>query len=471
MSRTLLPTIYLLSGLLLRTGTSTAQDAPRPVDRKQSKEILETRQLAKAKFEAMQADPAEVAGERLSAAWLEYEARRKEHLAGRGTLDFLLAAGKAVAQAELSVSANPAEHAGSLKWLWEQGWAIEMLNKARYDSGRIPIQDYAQSQLDRLDAQIRYFRSPAVMANEPPRYLAVERPYVSELVAVAKYDRLMHVRRWAQHQFEAHQATLEDFHRAKRAAALAQFEARFKEFEAGRGTLDFLLEAAVALREVEVALSNRKEDQLAADEQFWEAAYMTERVNRARYEAGRIPVQDYAASRYQRFDAALRLQHDLPAGAAADGSTAAVGAVWLLSRERRCGSEGPAAPTVASRAERRQYAQARFDDWQAAPETLARQRLDAAQQEQDSRMKEFLAGRGTLDFLLDVLQRRLRAELALKVEPSVAWERYWTELYGIETVNQGLYRDGRIPIQDIAQSRFHRLSAALEWSKVRPAAR
>jgi hypothetical protein len=92
-----------------------------------------------------------------------------------------------------------------------------------------------------------------------------------------------------------------------------------------------------------------------------------------------------------------------------------------------------------------------------------------AEQELEARRKEFLTGRGTLDYLLESARRRLTAELALDADPAAAWERLWTQLYEIETVNRRRYEDGSIPIQDYALARYHQLDAAIGWASVRAA--
>lgn len=95
---------------------------------------------------------------------------------------------------------------------------------------------------------------------------------------------------------------------------------------------------------------------------------------------------------------------------------------------------------------------------------LLKERLKAAQDECDARFKEFLAGRGTLDILLDASQRRLKAELPLadtNTARVAAYERYWEITWQMETVNKARYDAGRIAVTDYAQSRFHRLDAEI----------
>jgi hypothetical protein len=86
-------------------------------------------------------------------------------------------------------------------------------------------------------------------------------------------------------------------------AAHQAVEARFKEFLAGRGTLDFLLESARRLQRAELAIATGQEQRLAAYEQLWKLTRAAEIINKARYDAGRIPVQDLADTTYARIEA------------------------------------------------------------------------------------------------------------------------------------------------------------------------
>ena len=85
------------------------------------------------------------------------------------------------------------------------------------------------------------------------------------------------------------------------------FESRFKEFLAGRGTLDFLFSASKQWLESERALATKETDLEPAFERHWELMKQIEDVNKARYEAGRIAVHEYLETKYYRLEAEIWL--------------------------------------------------------------------------------------------------------------------------------------------------------------------
>jgi RNA polymerase sigma factor (sigma-70 family) len=101
---------------------------------------------------------------------------------------------------------------------------------------------------------------------------------------------------------------------------------------------------------------------------------------------------------------------------------------------------------------------------EGAMKALLKEQLEAAQTETDARWKEFLAGRGTLDIAMHASQRLLQAEMELshsKADFIAALEAHLQRMKDVETVNQARFDAGRIPLQDLAQSRFNRVRAAL----------
>jgi RNA polymerase sigma factor (sigma-70 family) len=91
-------------------------------------------------------------------------------------------------------------------------------------------------------------------------------------------------------------------------AALTESGARLKEFYAGRGTLDICLGASLRLLEAERELSTRREDQIAALENHRKRMAAIEELNQARYDAGRIPIQDLSQSKYYRIQAEIWIE-------------------------------------------------------------------------------------------------------------------------------------------------------------------
>jgi RNA polymerase sigma factor (sigma-70 family) len=92
--------------------------------------------------------------EKLETANLEQDARMKEFLAGRGTLDFLFAGSRRLLEAQRDMSDKKEDQVAALEAHWQRMKQIEELNKKRFDAGRIGIQDYAESKYYRLEAEV-----------------------------------------------------------------------------------------------------------------------------------------------------------------------------------------------------------------------------------------------------------------------------------------------------------------------------
>jgi RNA polymerase sigma factor (sigma-70 family) len=101
---------------------------------------------------------------------------------------------------------------------------------------------------------------------------------------------------------------LPELYKALLEAARTEMDARRKEFEAGRGTLDIMLGASRRLLQAEVESSQKRPDQIAAYEAHLKRMKEAEELNQARFNAGRIMVQDLAQSTYYRVEAEIWLE-------------------------------------------------------------------------------------------------------------------------------------------------------------------
>jgi RNA polymerase sigma factor (sigma-70 family) len=101
---------------------------------------------------------------------------------------------------------------------------------------------------------------------------------------------------------------------------------------------------------------------------------------------------------------------------------------------------------------------------------LLKEQLEAARTMTNARWEEFLVGRGTLDILFEASHHLLQAELDLASKRSnrlAILEADWQRLKDIETVNEARFQAGRIPIADLAQTRFNRARAELWLERAR----
>lgn len=104
---------------------------------------------------------------------------------------------------------------------------------------------------------------------------------------------------------------------------------------------------------------------------------------------------------------------------------------------------------------------------------LLKQKLDTASLEFEARMNEFLVGKGWLDFLCAASRRVLDAQRDLaekKADHIAALEAHWQRMKQIEEKQVERFNAARIPIQDVAQAKYHRLEAEvwLEKAKALP---
>jgi hypothetical protein len=418
-------------------------DSPHPLDRKDA---------ARAKFEALQTSPKELAQAKLAASQYSFESRFREFLAGRGTLDFMLEAFQQYSEAGIAVAQGPAEQAVYHEALWVLAYSAEHINRFRYEKGRIPLQDYAQSIAFRLQAQLALHRTWIPLAQKETR--AGWYHGLDEFEDDSRY-LVLPAKELAKIKFQATQTDEKVLIQGMLTATWEQEAARSKEFHAGRGTLDFLLESSVRLAHARLLASNAPDDRLASYENLWLACREIERVNLFRYQNGRIPSQDYAVSRYYRREAELMLLE----AQAKYGKAAA--------RQLKQDSDLPWLFNQVEPDYLKFLARDKRSLFQASQRELQRAKVQAAQEECNDRGKEFLAGRGTLNFIRDSCSRLLEAELAVSdIEAArlAALERHWLRTYQIEQVNQGRHLAGRIPTKDYTGSLHQRLDAEL-WLK------
>jgi hypothetical protein len=95
---------------------------------------------------------------------------------------------------------------------------------------------------------------------------------------------------------------------------------------------------------------------------------------------------------------------------------------------------------------------------------LLQERLEAAKTEVDVRMKQFEAGKGTLDFLIGASKRVLLAEIDAtdkKLEQLNALKAHLERMKKVQDLDQERFDAGRISIEDLSLSKYHRLEAEI----------
>jgi hypothetical protein len=474
MSRCVVPARSLLAlalfgGLLVspvaaqpRGGAAAEPMGGSEIDFPENPDPLDVKELARAKYEAVHADPRELARERLVAARAAYRACEEEFLAGRGWLDRLLDNSQRLLEAELAVSDRPGERVAALERNWKRAVVLGHVMEARLQARRTPIADYAEVRYNLLGAEIAWLRARQGQPAGRPRGVPAER-FVQENGDEVPLEPGGE-QEMARDKREALRADPADLVRQRLEVAKDGYRARFEEFLAGRGTLDLFTDWAPRFLEAELAVRDKTEDQLTAYETYWAQTEHLDLMNVARFAAARIPPADYLEGKYARLDAEVRWAEARARLGKSARSELGVRVPWMLAY----------LPPEAFDTDQhlRELARAKREALRADPRDLARERLAAARGAYQPRWEEFLAGRGTLDILLRDSERWLASELALSPNPSqraAAWERQWTRLRLVEAINEGRYQKGRLPIADRMKSRCLRLDAEIHWAETRAA--
>jgi outer membrane protein TolC len=95
------------------------------------------------------------------AAQIEFDVRHQEFLAGRGTLDFELAAARRLLAAELELSDKKEERLKAYEDYLERMREFENVNQGRFQAGKISIADLKRAEYERLEAEIWLERAKA----------------------------------------------------------------------------------------------------------------------------------------------------------------------------------------------------------------------------------------------------------------------------------------------------------------------
>jgi hypothetical protein len=99
--------------------------------------------------------------DRVDAAKTELKARFNEFCTGRGTLDILMGASRRLLEAERDLSTKKADQVAAWETHRRRMKDVYQINMFRFQAGRVAIQDVAQSDYYRLDAEIGLERAKA----------------------------------------------------------------------------------------------------------------------------------------------------------------------------------------------------------------------------------------------------------------------------------------------------------------------
>jgi RNA polymerase sigma factor (sigma-70 family) len=219
--------------------------------------------------------------------------------------------------------------------------------------------------------------------------------------------------------------------RCTRDARKLEWEQRWKEYQAGRGTIDFLLQASAGLTFSELQIAETANERVAACQAQVDRLSEVYTTIEAWNKAGKTVTQDLVM-----------------------GKAAYETAKTELLNEKLIARTSPSSEKLGT------------IDMAA----LRAQLLETGNGEWDSRWKEYSAGRGTLDFLLDSSRRFLAAELkcAKKSTDQVkAFQANIDRLASVEAINLRRFNAGKVALQDLLQARYARIEAELELAQLK----
>lgn len=418
--------------------------------------------LAKAKFEAMQANPAKLAQARVEALRRVWAAAIRDFLSGRATPANLTEVLLRLQQSELAVLGKDADRVPVFENVWGIADTVEEISAGKHAAGRLSVADYLGARADRLDAEIQL----AQARNRQPKPLrpARGRPEVSPLMnigAIAPNEDLLdeHMNR-ARRKFEASQAAPQELALAKLIASRVILRERSKEFQAGQGILDSLL--AAITRYVEAELATLKDgDPTPLYERAWEYARAFEAILWKKQLDGRASLADYMTARLVRLKAEIQW--------------AKVRAGQKQPRRRLVASDPLAlADTWEEPLDYfKETAKSKFAASQVEPKELAKQCVEAARTIQADSFQNPLTSRlvyAMRDPILQASQTWLEAELAAldkDADASILFERAWEVVMEEEAMYKARYNAGRNPITDYLAVQSVRQELETRWAQAR----
>jgi hypothetical protein len=212
-------------------------------------------------------------GKLLLARHAAYQAALKtlqtEIAAGRAAHQLLLDTYRRALRAEEESQDRPAEHFRMLQEAHDRLAALEDVAKKQAEDGHLSRADYAAVRIARLSVALDQARAQLRRPEGSPRFkklLTERRDAARELLAVRRL-----------------------------------------EFEAGKSTARELLEPTEVVVEAELPLADTRPDRLAVLRARLEALKQAEEVDKARFEAGRLPRADYETLRAARLAAEIEL--------------------------------------------------------------------------------------------------------------------------------------------------------------------
>jgi RNA polymerase sigma factor (sigma-70 family) len=206
-----------------------------------------------------------------------WETRWKEYVAGTCTIKVLLQASANLLQSELKVAPNPERHLAALMAHERRALEVDMLVEQRFKAGKID-----EAALNEASDAIEK-AGDAVLDTESEKMVSKPGSKLDERRKAALHLDLLD-------------------------AGKQEWQARWLEFKAGRGTQPFLFAASRRLRDAELKNATKEDEMLAVRRSHVLRLSRVELLDMQRHAAGKIAVQELQESRYARIEAELEYE-------------------------------------------------------------------------------------------------------------------------------------------------------------------
>jgi hypothetical protein len=363
--------------------------------------------------------------ERVQAAKDELDAGNKQLEEGRGIFDLVLIPSRRQAIAQFDKMETKAQRVKGLQVHFDNMKKKEEIDQMRFDAGRIPINDLLFTRYYRLEAEIWL---ESAKAGKSVHASSIDEQVVrsqEEATPRGPRDFDTKVQKLLQAQIQATQE---------------EIKARTIQFEAGRGTLDSLLDASRRLMVAEFKIAEKKADQMKALTTHLQRMKKIEEMIQ-----GLFNDIDVSEAKYYRLEAEILYERNR------------VGTSKKTPNLSGPGSDNP--ENIKKNQTESQKLQ-----------KLLQERIEVGKVEVGGRMKDFEQGSGTLEFLLAASGRLLRAEMEVtgkKTDHLKALQAHFDRMKKAQDIEQKLFDTARITLQDLCQAKYYRFEAEIWLERAR----
>ena len=440
------------------------------------REVLGTKELAKARFEAEEATLRNLAQARRHAIYVCFQIRKELYAAGANepgsnapvtlnllwgtpvTLNLLLGTWAELVEAELAPSDKPADRLTIRASHWLYISETERITSAGNRRGFVSLSALMQARSARLTDEIQLLDLLDAKERSAPFLL------LPAFVEGAEICAGEGIKEFAKAQFEVSRANRHDLATARRDALAVRFEVVKEWYATGANepgvnapiSLDHLLKIGAELGDADLALSNKPADRLAARARQWLLTWETERVTEAQFRVARVSRATLMQARGARLSAEIKLLEML----AGEDRSEPVLIHLVFGGGEENNPEGV-----------KERAKAQFKASQAKPRELALERRNTLEIALWIRWELYrtganeLGGRiAPLDLLTETAAQLLEAGLALSEKPAdrlAAYEKDWEWKFVAERIMRAQFFVHRVGRAAYERARFNRLDAEI----------